>query len=225
VLSGAADPSRARQAIEAVYERLVRTEDRLVLLFAPPFDDGSLNPGYVSGYLPGVRENGGQYTHAAVWVIQATATLGFGRRAMELTQMINPILHTQNRQGLERYQVEPYVLAGDVYSIEPHIGRGGWTWYTGSAGWFYRVILESILGVRRVGDRLEFNPCVPPEWSHYEVTLRFGTATYRIRVENPNGTESGVVMIWLDNQMQPARSVALFDDGRTHEIRVVLGQA
>ena len=146
----------------------------------------SLDPGYVKGYLPGVRENGGQYTHAAVWVMQAAALLGQGRLAFQLLQIINPILHAQDPAGVEHYRVEPYVLAGDVCSYPPHVGRGGWTWYTGSAGWFYQAILESILGFQRLGDRLVFQPCLPPEWSQYRDHLPFPVGDLRDHRGKPN---------------------------------------
>jgi cyclic beta-1,2-glucan synthetase len=223
VLSGAGDPERALRAMEAVDHSLVERQRGLILLFAPPFDDDARDPGYVKGYLPGVRENGGQYTHAAAWVMQATARLGRGRRAFELVEMLNPIHHAQDSEGVERYKVEPYVVAGDVYSCTPHAGRGGWTWYTGSAAWIYRVILESILGIHRLGDRLQMSPCIPPAWTGYEVNYRYRSAVYRIAVENPSGAESGAAAVWLDNNVLPEPNVPLLDDGRTHHVRVVVG--
>jgi cyclic beta-1,2-glucan synthetase len=225
VISGGADPERARQAMQAVDERLVRHDERLILLFTPPFDHSSLDPGYVKGYLPGVRENGGQYTHAAVWVMEAAALLGQGGAAFRLLQILNPILHAQDSEGVAHYQVEPYVLAGDVYSRPPHVGRGGWTWYSGSAGWFYQSVLESILGFQHRGDRLQFQPCIPPGWSHYEITYRFGSAIYQIKVENPTGAESGVVSVWLDNELQATNYLSLAGDGGNHEVRVVVGKS
>ncbi len=184
VLSGAGDPARAARAMEAVDHSLVQRERGLILLFTPPFDDDSRDPGYIKGYLPGVRENGGQYTHAAAWIVQATARLGRGRDTFELLQILNPIHHARNPEGVNRYKVEPYVVAGDVYSCPPHEGRGGWTWYTGSASWFYQAILESVLGIHRRGDRIEIDPCIPPDWAGYEVTYHFRSAVYRIHVEN-----------------------------------------
>jgi cyclic beta-1,2-glucan synthetase len=224
VLSGAGDPDRARSAMESVYERLVRLDDGLILLFAPPFEDDELDPGYVRGYLPGVRENGGQYTHAAMWVVQATATLGRGRLAMDLVRLINPVLRADHAAGVERYQVEPYVIAGDVYSQPPHHGHGGWTWYTGSAGWLYQVILKSILGADRRGSRLYLQPCSPPDWARFEIRYRLKCSTYAITVENPGGVESGVAAVWLDQERQEDNSIPLADDERPHEVRVVLGR-
>jgi len=171
VLSGAADPARAVQAMEAVADRLVRHDDQLILLFTPPFDETTHDPGYVKGYLPGVRENGGQYTHAALWAVWAFAELGQGDRAEALFRLLNPIYHGDTPEKLERYRVEPYVVAADVYGVPPHTGRG-WTWYTGAASWMYRLGLEAILGLRRVGEALHIDPCIPRDWSGYELTYR-----------------------------------------------------
>jgi cyclic beta-1,2-glucan synthetase len=223
VISGAADPERARLALAAVEERLVRRDDSLILLFTPPFDRGSLEPGYIKGYVPGIRENGGQYTHAATWVVLAEALLGHGRRAVELFDLLNPIRHADSAEAVARYKVEPYVVAADVYGRPPHTGRGGWTWYTGSAAWLYRVALESILGVQVRGDRLVVDPCIPGDWPGFEVRYRRGSAEYRIVVENPAGVERGVRGVTLDGRECPPGDVPLTDDGQRHEIRVVLG--
>src|SRR6185295_7499635 len=171
VISGAAEPDRARRAMSALDTHLVRLDPGLVLLLAPPFDDTPLEPGYIKGYVPGVRENGGQYTHAAAWSVIAFAALGDGERAAELFALLNPINHARTRADVERYKVEPYVIAADVYAEPPHVGRGGWTWYTGSAGWMYRAGLESILGIRVRGARLEIDPCIPGAWSGFSVAL------------------------------------------------------
>ncbi len=194
VLSGRADPKRVRQAMASVDRLLVRRDSGLVLLLTPPFDRMVPSPGYIKGYVPGVRENGGQYTHAALWVVLAFARLGDGAKAGELLSMINPARRTSTAEGLQRYRAEPYVVAADVYSQEPHAGRGGWTWYTGSAAWMYRVALEGLLGVTlRGGDTLHVEPCIPPTWDGFEVTLRRPGATeYVIAVENPHGASSGV---------------------------------
>lgn len=223
VISGVADPERARRAMAAVDEQLVRPDERLILLFTPPFDQGKLQPGYIKGYVPGIRENGGQYTHAAVWVIQAQALLGHGTRAMELFDLINPIQHTATRTDAERYRVEPYALAGDVYGAPPHVGRGGWTWYTGSAAWMYRVGLETILGFQRRGNRLTIAPSIPATWPGFQLTYRHGTAVYQIHVENPQGVETGVRQVLLDGAVQERQDIELLDDQRTHEVRVILG--
>ena len=223
VISGAADPSRARQALAAVERRLVRPKGKLIQLFDPPFDRGVLEPGYIKGYVPGIRENGGQYTHAATWVVLATALQGRGDRALELWNLINPVYHAITPADVEHYKVEPYVVCADVYGASPHTGRGGWTWYTGSASWLYRVALEAILGLRLAGDRLRFEPCVPPSWPGYEITYRYRSATYRVRVENPTGTGRGVRSVTVDDQPVPGGIVPLRDDGRTHAVRVTLG--
>jgi cyclic beta-1,2-glucan synthetase len=222
VLCGAADPDRARRAMEAVDARLVDRQGRLILLFAPPFDAEPMDPGYIKGYLPGIRENGGQYTHGATWVVRAFAALRRGRLASELLTILNPIRHAEDPRGVETYKVEPYVVAGDVYSRPPHVGRGGWTWYTGSASWLYRTILEAILGLHRHGDRLTIDPCIPPDWPGYEITYRFRSSTYRIAVENPKGLESGAATVQLDGQALAEPAIPLADDGRNHDVRVEL---
>jgi cellobiose phosphorylase len=208
--------------MEAVDANLVDRDGRLILLFTPPFDDEPLDPGYIKGYLPGIRENGGQYTHAATWVVQAVALLRQSRGAFELLQMLNPIRHAEDPKGVELYKVEPYVLAGDVYSRPPHVGRGGWTWYTGSAAWLYRTVLEVILGLQRRGDRLSVDPRVPPEWPGFEIVYRFRSSTYRITVQNPQGVESGAATVWVDGQLQVKPVIPLLGDGRSHEVRVVI---
>ncbi len=223
VLSGAGDPQRTRQAMAAVDEMLVRPAEGLVLLFTPPFDRGALQPGYIKGYVPGIRENGGQYTHAATWVVQATALLGQGTRAAALFDLLNPITHAATPEAVAKYKVEPYVVAADVYGVPPHVGRGGWTWYTGSAGWLYRAGLETILGFRVEGDRLRVEPCVPASWPGYEITYRRGSATYHVRVENPQGVERGVSSITLDGQPCADGAVPLTHGDGTHEVVVIMG--
>ncbi|HXG11839.1 MAG TPA: glucoamylase family protein, partial [Gemmataceae bacterium] len=223
VISGAADPERARQAMAAVDELLVRPADRLILLFTPPFDKGALQPGYIKGYVPGIRENGGQYTHAATWVVQAMALLGRGNRAGELFDLLNPIRHAATAEDAARYKVEPYVVAADIYGAPPHVGRGGWTWYTGSAGWLFRVGLESILGFQLRGDTLRIDPCIPARWPGFEIAYRHRTATYHIVVENPHGVEHGVKEVVVDGTIREDGLIPLADDGRGHEVRVVLG--
>jgi cyclic beta-1,2-glucan synthetase len=220
VLSGAADPARGRQAMAAVEERLVQHEHRLIRLLHPPFDQGTLQPGSIKGYLPGIRENGGQYTHAAAWVVQAAAQLGQGSRAAELFDLLNPILHAANPEAVARYRVEPYVMAGDVYGEPPHAGRGGWTWYTGSAAWLYRVALESILGFRLRGDRLTLQPCIPGSWSGFEITFRYGSTTYHVEILRAAG--HSVREVFLDGQPLVGNEIPLQDDGRLHKVRIVL---
>jgi cyclic beta-1,2-glucan glucanotransferase len=224
VISGAAESYRAQRAMAAVEEYLIRRGDGLVILFTPPFDKGKLDPGYIKGYVPGVRENGGQYTHAALWTLIAFAILGDGERAGELFSLLNPVNHSSTRAGLHKYKVEPYVAVGDVYAVPPHTGRGGWTWYTGSAGWMYRAGLESILGFKLRGEQLQIDPCVPRWWRDFEITYRRGHTTYRIKVENPLAVSRGVATVELDGALQPEDEVPLADDGQTHTVRVVLGE-
>jgi cyclic beta-1,2-glucan synthetase len=203
---------RSRQAIHAVLEKLVRRDDRLVLLLTPPFDRTELDPGYIKGYLPGIRENGGQYTHSALWLIQALAKLGCGEQAMSIFDLINPILHAVTFDGISRYRVEPYVVAADVYGVAPHTGRGGWSWYTGSASWMYRVALESLLGFQLNGTRLRIDPQLPANWTSYEMTYRRGDTTWRFVVEqNQDGQALGG---------DDAQNLELIDDGGTHERHV-----
>lgn len=197
-LSGAAAPDRAVGAMAAFDRLLFHRGDRLALLFTPPFDRTILDPGYIKGYPPGIRENGGQYTHAAAWSIMAHAALGQGDKAVELFAMVNPINHAATRSGVLRYKVEPYVAAADIYSVPPHVGRGGWTWYTGSAGWLYRAGIEAILGLRFEGDWISVDPCIPSRWPGFTLSLRYRGATYEIVVTNPHGASRGVLSAEVD---------------------------
>jgi cyclic beta-1,2-glucan synthetase len=224
VLSGAADPERARQAMRAVMDRLVRREERLLLLFTPPFDKTPRDPGYIKGYLPGIRENGGQYTHAALWTIWAIADLGDGDTAEALFRLINPIYRADSPEKAAHYHVEPYVIAADVYSVPPHTGRGGWTWYTGSSGWMYRLGVEAILGLRREGPALRLDPRIPRTWPGYRLTYRCGQTTYEIQVQNPEGHQQGVKQVTLDGRTLPDGKIPIQDDGRKHRVRVVMGR-
>jgi len=225
VISGAAERGRAVTAMAAVDERLVRREDGMVLLFTPPFDRTAHDPGYIKGYPPGIRENGGQYTHAATWSVIAFAMLGDGDKAAELFSMLNPISHSSTRAEIHRYKVEPYVVAADVYAEPFHVGRGGWTWYTGSAGWMYRAGLEWILGFRVQGTTLVIDPCVPKSWPGFTIAFRYRSARYEITVENPHGVSRGVSSILVDALplQTPATPIVLLDDGATHQVRVILG--
>ncbi len=219
VLSGAADPTRARAAMDAVDARLVRREGGLVRLLDPPFDTSELDPGYIKGYVPGVRENGGQYTHAAVWAAMAFAELGDARRTWELWRLINPIAHGASPSAIETYKVEPYVVAADVYAVAPHVGRGGWTWYTGSAAWMYRLIVESLLGVRVEGDRLRVEPCLPVDWNAFTVHYRYRETVYHIAVhQTPHAT--GDQRVSLDGRDQAGTAVPLVDDHLEHQVEV-----
>ncbi len=223
VLSGAADPLHAERAMAAMDEYLVRRGDGVVPLFTPPFDRSDLDPGYIKGYLPGIRENGGQYTHGAIWSVLAFAALGDGDKAGELFSIVNPINHASTRAGVHRYKVEPYVMAADVYTEPPHVGRGGWTWYTGSAGWMYQAGLESILGFRLRGTTLVIDPCIPRAWREYRIDFRYHSTRYQIVVENPQGVSRGVASAELDGRPLGGAAIPLADDGATHRVRVVLG--
>jgi cyclic beta-1,2-glucan synthetase len=224
VISNGGDKQRARQAMESVEKRLVRRNDRLVLLFSPPFDRTPLDPGYIKGYVPGIRENGGQYTHAAAWSVVAFAMLGEGDKAGELFNLLNPIQHASRRADLHRYKGEPYVVAADVYAQPPHVGRAGWTWYTGAAAWLYRAGLESILGFRKQGSALCIDPCIPREWKRFEILYRHGGTLYRIAVENPKGVCRGVSRVSLDGTLLSGEAlIPLANDGCEHRVEVVLG--
>jgi len=222
VLSGAADPLRARSAMASLDRHLVRHDEQLALLFVPPFDGGSSDPGYVSAYPPGLRENGGQYSHAAMWAILAHARLGDGDKAHELFALVNPIHHARTPEQVQRYRVEPYVVAGDVYSVAPHAGRGGWTWYTGAAGWMYRAGLEGILGIRREGMHLVVEPCMPAGWPGFEAVVHAGGACYDIRVTAPSQPGPGRSAALLDGASWPVgpRGVRVPLDGKPHVLEL-----
>ena len=224
VISAAGDPARAASAMAAVEKSLVRRADGLAVLFAPPFDQTPLDPGYIKGYPPGIRENGGQYTHAAIWSVLAFAMLGDGDQAGELFSMLNPINHASTRAAIQRYKVEPYVMSADVYAAPAHVGRGGWTWYTGSAGWMYRAGLEWILGFRLRGATLLIDPCVPKGWRGFDIAFQYHSARYEIAVENPRGVSCGVSQLILDGEtISGTLGLQLVDDGVTHRVKAVLG--
>jgi cyclic beta-1,2-glucan synthetase len=225
VLSGAVPRRFADRAMDAVRAHLVHRGHRLVALLAPPFDRSAQDPGYIKGYPPGVRENGGQYTHAAAWTVVAMAQLGYGDEAAELFHMINPANHTRTLPDVELYKGEPYALPGDVLAHPSHAGRAGWTWYTGSAGWMYRAGLESILGLRRRGRTFEIDPCVPAAWPGYTISWLFGTSRYAIEVGNPDHRSRGVASARLDGAPVDPHEVPLVDDGRPHQLVVVLGES
>ena len=223
VLSGAVPASLGERAMDAVRAKLVARGPQLIRLLTPPFDRSEQDPGYIKSYPPGLRENGGQYTHAALWVVMALAKLGSGDEAVELFHLLNPINHTRTPAQLATYKGEPYVVAGDVYDRAPHSGRAGWTWYTGSAGWMYRTGLESLLGLRRRGDVFQIDPCIPAVWPSFWITCRLGSAEYEISVVNPNHQCRGVGSAHLDGVPVDAAAIPILDDRRTHEVRIVLG--
>ena len=223
VLSGAVPLRFAERAMDSVRTLLVARGPNILLLLHPPFDKSSQEPGYIKGYPPGVRENGGQYTHAAVWIVMALAKLGSGDEAAEFFHMLNPVSHARNAADVARYKTEPYVMAGDVYARSPHAGRGGWSWYSGSAGWMYRAGVESILGLRRRGATFIVDPCIPSSWPEYRISWRFGTSRYDITVTNPLRRCRGVATATLDGAPVDFRAIPLRDDGAAHDVRIVLG--
>jgi cyclic beta-1,2-glucan synthetase len=223
VLSQTAQPSRAARAMDAVRAHLVRRDAQIVLLLTPPFDRTALDPGYIKGYVPGVRENGGQYTHAALWTVIALARLGLGDESMELFHMLNPINHMRTAEDTERYRAEPYVVAADVYAHPMHVGRGGWTWYTGSAGWMYKAAIQALLGLRRSGSTISVNPCIPTAWPHYSLEWRIGRTRYRFIVSNPEHRCCGIASAELDGILIDPGAIPLKDDGGVHEVTIALG--
>jgi cellobiose phosphorylase len=206
--------------METAYQLLVKKEQGIIRLLTPPFDKSTLDPGYIKGYVPGIRENGGQYTHAAVWMIIAFARLGNKQRVWELLKMINPVNHGLTASDISRYKVEPYVLAADVYSLPPHAGRGGWTWYTGSAGWLYRLIIESFLGLQLEGNQLTVVPCIPEEWASCKIHYRYKSSCYHISITQTRSAEATNTLV--DGVQQLGNLITLADDGADHQVDITL---
>jgi cellobiose phosphorylase len=209
--------------MQAVDARLVRRDAGLVQLFDPPFDHSSLNPGYIKGYIPGVRENGGQYTHGAIWTTMAFALMGDTDRAWDLFALLNPVHHGGTASQIATYKVEPYVVAADVYAVSPHTGRGGWTWYTGSAGWMYRLLLETLLGVNLEGDQLRLAPRLPSKWSSFTLHYRYRQTVYHIRITRLAGASLGSSRLSLDGQVLAGDKLPLVDDRREHKVELQVG--
>ena len=222
-ISGAGDPERTRTALESAWQHLVREDDGIVLLLTPPFERCRPDPGYIRSYPPGVRENGGQYTHAACWLGWAYAAAGEGARAATVFRLLNPALKGASADDAQRYRVEPYVIAADVYGAPPHVGRGGWTWYTGAAAWCWRLGVEAILGLSLEAGDLVVDPCIPPEWPGFEATVRRGACVLHVHVENPRGVARGVESIELDGQPFEGNALPLADLSGDHEAVVRLG--
>jgi cellobiose phosphorylase len=218
IISGAGDPQRSRQAMESVNRRLVRREAKLIQLFDPPFDQAPLHPGYIKGYVPGVRENGGQYTHGAVWAVTAFAVQADHERAWELASLLNPIQHGLTAEQVATYKVEPYVIAADIYWVPPHTGRGGWTWYTGSAGWMYRLLVETLLGLNLENNRLRLQPRLPQNWKGYKARYRHGRTTYEITITLLADQLAADTELFLDGQKLPDLTIPLTDDGAVHQV-------
>ena len=211
-------------AVVSAWKHLVREEDGLVLLFTPPFDTSEPSPGYIKGYPPGVRENGGQYTHAALWFAMAWARQGDGERAARMLRKLNPIEHTRDAEAVWRYGLEPYVVAADVYGLPESVGRGGWSWYTGSSAWMYRAWVEEVLGLKVRGDRMQLSPVIPGWWEGFSLSYRHGEAIYEIQVENPEGRERGVSWVEMDGQRIPNGVIPLHRDLVKHRILVRMGE-
>ena len=223
VISGGGDSTRARQAMAAVDTRLVRRDKRIIQLLDPPFDKSDLEPGYIKGYIPGVRENGGQYTHAAIWATMAFAMMGDTERAWEYFAMLNPVHHGSTRETIERYRVEPYVMCADIYGAPPHTGRGGWTWYTGAAGWMYRLTVETLLGLQLEVDHLRIAPCVPTDWDSYSIHYRYRETVYHITVRRAGEPSGQPTRTTVDGVERPDARIPLVDDHREHHVEVHLG--
>jgi cellobiose phosphorylase len=224
VLSGAGDEKRSAAAMDALDDQLVSRQDKLIKLLAPPFDHSNPSPGYIQGYVQGVRENGGQYTHAAVWAAMAFAELGDARRAWDLFDILNPIRHAQTAADVATYMTEPYVVASDVYSTTGHVGRGGWTWYTGAAGWLYRCITESLLGLCIDGDKLTVRPCIPSDWTSFDLAYSRNESVYTIAVKRVSdaGTPGTIT---LDGVPVDGAHIVLVDDGASHHVEVHIAAA
>ena len=224
MISGGGDPVRAKQAMAAVDKRLVRRDAKLIQLLDPPFDKSDLEPGYIKGYVPGVRENGGQYTHAAIWATTAFAMMGDTEHAWELFDMLNPVNRGSQPEAIEQYKVEPYVMSADIYGAASHTGRGGWTWYTGAAGWMYRLSLETLLGLQLKGDHLRIAPCIPADWDSYKIHYRYHDTFYHITIICSGKKAQQVLGVSLDDAMVSKDGrIPLLDDRREHHVEVVLG--
>jgi len=222
VISGAGDPARCREAMQAVNRRLVRRADGLIQLFDPPFDKSALNPGYIKGYIPGVRENGGQYTHGAIWTAMAFALMGESERAWELFTLLNPVHHGASTAQIDIYKIEPYVVAADVYGVAPHTGRGGWSWYTGSAAWMYRLLVETLLGVNLEGERLRLTPVLPQSWTSFKIHYRYRQTVYHITIGRLAADSAAGQLLWLDGQELPGPTLPLVDDHQEHAVEMLV---
>ncbi len=222
VLSEGGAPERSCSAMQAVDTFLVNRDKKLIQLLDPPFDKSDMDPGYIKGYVPGVRENGGQYTHAAIWAVMAFAKLGDVEKTEALLKLINPIQHGATADEIATYKVEPYVMAADVYGVSPHIGRGGWTWYTGSAGWMYQLIIESFLGLKREGIYLKFEPCIPATWKSFKVTYRFGETNYTIQINQEKDIEKTTIV--ADGIVLTNEAFMLVNDKVEHQIQITFGE-
>jgi cellobiose phosphorylase len=220
VISGAGDAQRSLQAMNAVDQHLVHRDSGLIQLFDPPFDKSALDPGYIKGYIPGVRENGGQYTHGGIWAAMAFALMGDHERAWELFALLNPVNHSSTPEQIATYKVEPYVIAADIYAVAPHTGRGGWTWYTGSAGWMYRLLIETLLGVNLEGDQLRLTPHMPKNWTSYKIHYRYRQTVYHITITRLDADSNDTNQLFLDGKVLAAKTVPLIDDHHEHAVEL-----
>jgi cellobiose phosphorylase len=221
VLSKLGDSERAKTALSSAEKFLVRKDASMIQLFEPPFDKSELNPGYIKGYVPGIRENGGQYTHAAIWLIMAFAAIKDRDKTWKLLHMINPINHGDTEKNIATYRVEPYVMAADIYADPLHLGRGGWTWYTGSAGWMYQLIIESFLGITKKGNTLRIDPCLPDSWNSFTINYQYQDSTYDITILK--NKKNMATEVFTDDQTEPQDFILLQNDGKRHIVRVNLG--
>lgn len=222
VISGAGDNDKKYISMESLENHLVDRQNGLIKLLDPAFDKSSLEPGYIKAYLPGVRENGGQYTHGAIWTIIAQAMLGFGDKAGEYFKMINPIEHSRTKEAANKYKVEPYVIAADVYGVGNLAGRGGWTWYTGSSSWMYKAGIEYILGLKIFNQVLSIKPCIPPDWKEYSIRYEYKSSIYNIKIKNPNGKMTGVDTFTVNGEKIEEKEIKLIDNGKIYEIEVIM---
>lgn len=222
VISCAGDEEKKNIAMEAVMNQLVDNENKIVKLLTPAFDKSKLEPGYIKAYSPGIRENGGQYTHASIWVIIALSKLGLGEKAHELFKMINPIEHSKTEEEANKYKVEPYVVAADVYSEDSMVGRGGWTWYTGSSSWLYKAGIENILGLKKEGEKFKIEPCIPSDWEEYSIKYKYKQTLYNIEVKNPDHKNIGTKEVNLDGKILENKWINLVDDNNIHKVDIIM---
>lgn len=222
IISGAGDNDKKFISMESLENHLVDKENGIIKLLDPPFENGKIDPGYIKSYLPGVRENGGQYTHASIWVVIAEAMIGMGDKANEFYRMINPIEHARTKDAVNKYKVEPYVIAADIYGKSNLAGRGGWTWYTGSSSWFYKAGIEYILGMKIKNNILSFNPCIPKDWKEYSIRYIYGKSIYNIKVSNPNSKNMGIEKFILNGIEVPEKNIRLVDDGSINKIEIIM---
>ena len=223
VISNAGDNDKKYISMESLENHLVDRENGIIKLLDPPFEKGKLNPGYIKSYLPGVRENGGQYTHSSCWVIIAESILGFGDKALEYYRMINPIEHSRTKEASNKYKVEPYVIPADIYGAGNLAGRGGWTWYTGSSSWYYRAGIEYILGFKIENNTIKINPCIPKDWKEYEIKYRYKNAIYNIKVKNTDGKNTGVSKIIVNgNEIEKENGIKLDKRANVYNIEVIM---